>query len=329
MVTLRLFANLRETAGTSAVDIEGATVGDILDEAAARYGPAFAAALETAQIWLNGDQAERRTLVTVGDEIAAIPPVSGGAVAPTGVDLVSPALVVGLLVGLIVANVTSREAVVVASVGLAAVWLWDLGDVYQLRGRFVRMIPAVLAVAAAGNGAYRWGTSGLAGGMAVGIGILLTWSVLDERQRSIDAVAVSLLTGVTASLGTGALVIVRLRSAAEAATFIAIAAAGAAAAWLAQRSSSRGSALDPNVAGLLAAIGAGIVAGSLTDTVDVVNALLAAAITGGGLIAGRTIGAAVRMGQVLHTVRGGGLLTAYDGPMLGAAVFWIAMELLA
>ncbi len=35
------------------------------------------------------------------------------------------------------------------------------------------------------------------------------------------------------------------------------------------------------------------------------------------------------MGSVLHTVRGPGLLTAYDGPVMAAAVFWVAMLLLA
>ena len=331
MATLRLFANLRETAGTTSVAINGTTVGEVLDEAVTAYGNRFAEGLESAQVWVNGDPADRKTAVAEGDEIAVIPPVSGGAVAtrsPT--DVAAAALVLALAATLVIGNladVAHNEAFAVAVVGVGVAWLWDLRDAYRLRGGSVRIIPAMLAVAAAANGAYRWGTAGLAGGVAVGIGILLIWAVLDSGQRSIDAVSVSLLLGSTASVGAGALVIVRLRSPAEAGTFLAIAGAAATAAWLVQRTGSATAPLDPNVAGLLAGIAAAAISGYFAETVDMVNALLAGALAGGGFIAGRTIGAAVRMGNVLHTVRGPGLLTAFDGPIAAASIFWIALLL--
>jgi hypothetical protein len=43
VITLRLFAQARESAGTKSVDVAGDTVGDVLDEAVRRFGEPFAA----------------------------------------------------------------------------------------------------------------------------------------------------------------------------------------------------------------------------------------------------------------------------------------------
>lgn len=78
MATLRLFAAAREAAGTGRDDVDGATVGDVLDAATARYGAAFAGVLETCRVWLNGEPAARGDEVRPTDEVAVLPPVSGG-----------------------------------------------------------------------------------------------------------------------------------------------------------------------------------------------------------------------------------------------------------
>ncbi|MCP3991670.1 MAG: MoaD/ThiS family protein [Actinomycetia bacterium] len=78
MVTLRLFAQARESAGANRVELPGATVGDVLDEACQRYGETFAAVLDGSKVWLNGAQAERTDPVAASDEVAVLPPVSGG-----------------------------------------------------------------------------------------------------------------------------------------------------------------------------------------------------------------------------------------------------------
>jgi MoaD family protein len=78
MAVLRLFAAAREAAGTGRVDLPGATVGDVLDAAVARYGEPFAAVLATCRVWRNGDTAERDDPVSDADEVAVLPPVSGG-----------------------------------------------------------------------------------------------------------------------------------------------------------------------------------------------------------------------------------------------------------
>ena len=79
MPVLRLFASAREAAGTGRAEIDGATVGQVLDIAVSRFGSQFEAVLGTAKVWVNGDPAERDDPVGSDDEVAVLPPVSGGA----------------------------------------------------------------------------------------------------------------------------------------------------------------------------------------------------------------------------------------------------------
>ena len=58
--------------------MDGSTVGEVLDLAVARYGAAFAAVLGTCRVWVNGDAADRSVVVAPSDEVAVLPPVSGG-----------------------------------------------------------------------------------------------------------------------------------------------------------------------------------------------------------------------------------------------------------
>jgi molybdopterin converting factor small subunit len=78
MAVVLLFAQAREAAGTKSVQIDGATVGEVLDAAVARLGPEFARILPHCRVWCNGDPAERTDSVTASDEVAVLPPVSGG-----------------------------------------------------------------------------------------------------------------------------------------------------------------------------------------------------------------------------------------------------------
>lgn len=78
VATLRLFAQARESAGTKVVDLEGDTVGDVLDEACNRFGSTFSAVLDGSKVWLNGAPTDREQAVVDTDEVAVLPPVSGG-----------------------------------------------------------------------------------------------------------------------------------------------------------------------------------------------------------------------------------------------------------
>ena len=78
MATLRLFAGAREAAGTGRDQVAGATVGEVLAEARRRYGEGFAAVLDRSRVWRNGEPAAGGEPVGPGDEVAVLPPVSGG-----------------------------------------------------------------------------------------------------------------------------------------------------------------------------------------------------------------------------------------------------------
>ena len=80
MATLRLFAAAREAAATATETIDARTVGAVLAEARARHGAPFVAVLDQSRVWLNGEPATLDTPVGDQDEIAVLPPVSGGAV---------------------------------------------------------------------------------------------------------------------------------------------------------------------------------------------------------------------------------------------------------
>ncbi len=78
MAKLRLFASAREAAGTAHGEFPGTTVGEVLDAAVAAYGHAFGGLLATCKVWRNGEPAERDQQVVDADEVAVLPPVSGG-----------------------------------------------------------------------------------------------------------------------------------------------------------------------------------------------------------------------------------------------------------
>src|SRR5262245_9905615 len=75
-VAVRLFAGLRERAGAASRDLElenGSTVADVW--------PALALGEEPAGLLyaVNKEYADRAATLSEGDEVAVIPPVSGGA----------------------------------------------------------------------------------------------------------------------------------------------------------------------------------------------------------------------------------------------------------
>ncbi len=79
MPVLRLFAAARDAAGTGCATVPGSTVEAVLDGAVARFGTEFARVAATAQVWCNGAPADPTDPVCDADEVAVLPPVSGGA----------------------------------------------------------------------------------------------------------------------------------------------------------------------------------------------------------------------------------------------------------
>lgn len=82
-VTLLLFASAREAAGRGSDQYDLAvvpTVGALLEAAGSAYGSTFQAVLTRARVWVNGDDPAdgHATRLADGDEVAVLPPVSGG-----------------------------------------------------------------------------------------------------------------------------------------------------------------------------------------------------------------------------------------------------------
>jgi MoaE-MoaD fusion protein len=81
-VTVRLFAILRERAGRDAVEIdlpEGATVADAFERLGATPGLAGLLDRLPVRMAVNREYAGAATPISAGDELALIPPISGGA----------------------------------------------------------------------------------------------------------------------------------------------------------------------------------------------------------------------------------------------------------
>jgi sulfur-carrier protein len=78
MARLRLFGPAREAAGTSGVLVPGDNVAAVVAGARAQFGASFSDVLDRSRVWVNGEEADPDTPVGDDDEVAVIPPVSGG-----------------------------------------------------------------------------------------------------------------------------------------------------------------------------------------------------------------------------------------------------------
>jgi molybdopterin converting factor subunit 1 len=79
-VTVRLFARLREIAGAETLVRElpaGATAGSLWEELARDF-PELAAYRDAVSTAVNAEYARMNATVADGDEVAFLPPVSGG-----------------------------------------------------------------------------------------------------------------------------------------------------------------------------------------------------------------------------------------------------------
>lgn len=81
-VRVRLFAAVREAAGTNETEVAPGPLDELLDELDRRYGAEFAARVRASTVLVDGDAARRGdgVVVAAGSELAILPPVSGGEV---------------------------------------------------------------------------------------------------------------------------------------------------------------------------------------------------------------------------------------------------------
>lgn len=75
---VRLFAALREMAGTSHLEVDAADVGSLLDQLAEKLGPNFERIMRAGTVVVDGETVGRDRALKPEDEAALLPPVSGG-----------------------------------------------------------------------------------------------------------------------------------------------------------------------------------------------------------------------------------------------------------
>lgn len=76
--TLRLFGPAREAAGTGSDHFQATTVRELMGLAFERYPEQFSKVVSTSRIWVNGNDAGPDHPLSEDDEVAVIPPISGG-----------------------------------------------------------------------------------------------------------------------------------------------------------------------------------------------------------------------------------------------------------
>ncbi len=79
---VKLFAESAEVAGEREVSVQPGSVDEATDQLVDRFGEEMRRVLSTSQLWLNGVASDvsgvEGVVLLDGDEIAVIPPVSGG-----------------------------------------------------------------------------------------------------------------------------------------------------------------------------------------------------------------------------------------------------------
>jgi molybdopterin synthase sulfur carrier subunit len=75
-----LFAALRELAGAPRLDLElaPATVGSLIEQLGRAYGPEFVRIARLGSVVVDGDTVGADRTLQPDDEVAILPPVSGG-----------------------------------------------------------------------------------------------------------------------------------------------------------------------------------------------------------------------------------------------------------
>lgn len=326
MARLRLFANLRELAGTASTEIEGSTVAEVLESATTRFGGDFGRALLTAQVWVDGDRVGHDAPVAAGSEVAVIPPVSGGAFvvrSPIGIE---GAFVLLTFVLLFVGNALSLEWFTVIAVFIGSVWVMDLTGATDRRSLPLANAAILLSVGGGALAAFRFGPYGMAAAAIGAVLLVLVASVFRPLLRPIDSFAAGATVALVAAAGSSALVLLRLRSRDETLIFLFVLTVAVVVSWFSDRSEMP--ILDPMVALIVGAVLAGAVGGALwaPDLLVAIGAAVAAAIA---LVAGRNLGTLLRAGGFFVQGPIPGSLSYFDGSLLAAAAFWSILTVMS
>ncbi len=325
MAKLRLFANLREIAGSARVDVGSGTVGGAIEEASERYGSDFRRTVATSRVWINGETASYDDPVGESDEVVILPPVSGGdrsMTAPATLDVMA-FLPLAVIVVAVVANLQSQEIWAAALVAIVSVWALDLGSVISTRGRMFAPLAVVVTSAVSAMAAHVMGSTGYSLALVVAVVVALGWAVAFPQYREVDVVSPLLLVSLFAGLGTASMILARSAHSPDPKAvdvFLVSVIAGLVLGSVIERMPSV-PLVDPfsmtAVGAVLGAVGAAF----LWD-LDVVGYLLIGLGIAVALVAGRGFSSMLRTGRVALTERPPGWLSCLDGVALAAAIYF-------
>ncbi|HEX6947863.1 MAG TPA: MoaD/ThiS family protein [Acidimicrobiia bacterium] len=322
MATLRMFANLREIAGTARAEFDGETVARVIEVATEKYGTEFAAGVEVSRIWVNGEEAGLEQPVDDDDEIVLLPPVSGGnrPVAMSSIDAMglAPFLVAVIAV---LASLRGAEIWAAGIVAVVSVWALDLGAAFGARGRSFAPLAVTSTAAAGAIAAHAAGGAGYTLALALAIAVTLGWAVAFPEYRKVDAYAPTAMVALIGGLAAASLVIAD-SSASPDPSLVGIFLVSVIAGVLFGSIVARMPAipyLDPITTTAIVAVIGAVVAALLWEA-DVVSYLLIGIGIAMALVAGRGLSSMLRRGVVSLTEPSPGVMPSLDGVMLAAAI---------
>ncbi len=330
MTTVRLFAHLRELAGTGRLEVEGGTVAEVLAAVESRLGPEFAAGLSTSAVWRNGEAARLEDLVNDGDEVAVIPPVSGGTndtVARMTVDASALASVIAVLV-LIGANLADGPAFWAAAlVAVLAAWVIDLSFRFEVRGRLLPQTALLVVMVLSAISTHVLGGVGLGLTLFISVVVTMGWGVGMQQYRALETVAPGVMVALLGGSALGSLMLSRTVHEVEShatSIFLLVLVVAGIAAWILDQ--IRTPLIDPFTGTALASVVAAAAGAFIWDE-DLVGYLLVGLGMAVGLVAGRGFGSLIRTGRLSLSRPAPGTLAALDGAILAAALYYPILSL--
>lgn len=329
MPRVRLFANLREMAGASNVEVPGDTVGDVVAQLADQFGPEFDAAVSASRIWKNGAEATVEDVVGADDEVAVIPPVSGGSSALPVDQGYENIFLAAAVVVLLAANIYWTVAIFAAAlVGVAAMWAVDLADHASRRDLVMESPPLLASIVVSVIATFQWGAPGLGLGAMLSLVVTVAWAVFRPAARDLTSIAATLLASIIAALAVGSILLTRVSTNGDEKVggFLIMALVSTLVGLSVSR--MRRQLVDQFMASALATVVAAMAVAYISDF-DILQWFFVGLVVAIAFISGRGLGAAFRTGQVFLADRVGGSLAALDGPMLAAGIFVPFLRLIA
>jgi len=326
---LRLFANLREIAGTGRLEVPAATVGEAIEAVNEKFGPDFERGVRTSRIWVNGEEADLADAVTERDEVVILPPVSGGSqpatIIPADLAVFLPVVVAAVAV---FANFQGQPIWAAALVAIAAVWAIDMGSSFTSRRRVIAPVAVVTAAAGSTLTAHIAGATGYGLAMAIAVAVVLGWAVAFPQYRVVDVYAPTALVALIGALGAASMILSRSGLTPDERAvdvFLVASIAGVALGALVGALPAL-PFLDRFTTTAIGAVLAAMGAAALWD-LDVIGYMLVGLGISVALVAGQGLSSMLRTGAVILTERPPGSLSSLDGVMLAAAIYFPLVRL--